>query len=270
MPYALLRHAESRSLRMYYEVHGRGEPLLLIRGFTRSLRFWGPFLEEMARGWRVIVFDNRGVGRSDAPLGPYTIRQMAGDARALLDHLQIERAQVFGVSMGGMIAQELALLHRERVGRLVLGATTPGGRHAARVPPEQIWRAARAMTLPPREAVSMSAQMTLSAGFLASHPEIVDTWAALLAQDPQRRRGFLGQAAAVLRHDTWDRLPHLRAPTLVLVGDQDALVPPANAELLAARIPEARLRVLKGVGHDLTTEAAQKCQLLVSDFLERG
>jgi pimeloyl-ACP methyl ester carboxylesterase len=129
---------------------------------------------------------------------------------------------------------------------------------------------ARSITLPRRQAVELSAQMTLSSRYLDKHPEVIDTWEGYLAQDQQRRRGMLGQAAAVLRHDCWARLPHLRAQTLVLVGDADTLVPPQNSHILAERIPSSRLRILKGVGHDLTTEAPSKCALYILDFLERG
>jgi pimeloyl-ACP methyl ester carboxylesterase len=195
---------------------------------------------------------------------------MACDALALLDHLGLERAHVFGMSMGGMIAQELALLHQERVARLVLGASSAGGRQSARLPKAQIMKLARSITLPRRQAVELSAQMTLSSRYLDKHPEVIDTWEGYLAQDQQRRRGMLGQAAAVLRHDCWARLPHLRAQTLVLVGDADTLVPPQNSHILAERIPSSRLRILKGVGHDLTTEAPSKCALYILDFLERG
>lgn len=272
MPYASIQHSQTRPLRLYYEVHGDAQstPLLLIRGFTRSLRFWGELTERLAERRRVVVFDNRGVGRSDAPLGSYSVPQMAHDAAALLDHLGMERAHVFGMSMGGMIAQELALLHRDRVARLILGASSPGGRQAARLPKEQIMKLARSITLPRRQAVELSARMTLSARYLERHPEVIDTWEGYLSQDRPRKRGMLGQAAAVLRHDCWERLPHLRAQTLVLVGDADALVPPQNSHLLAERIPQAKLRILKGAGHDLTTEAPSKCALYILDFLERG
>ncbi len=270
MPYAFIRHPETRPLRLYYELRGEGPPLVLIRGFTRSLRFWGPLREQLEAKHRVLVFDNRGAGRSDAPLGSYTIRQMARDLDTLMEQLGLDRAHVFGMSMGGMIAQELALLYKNRVTRLILGATTPGGPHAARWPRSQVLSMARSATKPMEEATAGAAAMTLSQTFLQQHPEIIDTWIEHQRQDKPRKRGALGQATAVLRHNTWDRLPFLQAPTLVITGDADKLIPPANSNHLADRIPDAKLRIIKGAGHDFTTENPQASARQILNFLRRG
>lgn len=270
MPYATLRPPCSRPLALYYERHGQGPPLLLIRGFMRSMRFWWPFAESLGEGLGLIAFDNRGIGRSERPLGLYSTAQMADDAAALLDALGVESAHVFGMSLGGMIAQELALRHPSRVQRLILGATTAGGPSAVRIPWAQRLTLARSAALPPREAMQTTASLTLAAPYLREHPEVVDRWLGLMEIDRPQRRGFLGQAAAALRHDAWERLPHLKAPTLVVTGDADQLIPPENSRLLAERIPQARLKILPGAGHDLTTEQPDAMAWLVRDFCTRA
>ncbi len=255
---------------MYYEEHGAGEPLLLIRGLGRSLRYWEPALPSFARHFKTIVFDNRGVGRTQAPLGFYSTQQMAADTAALLEALGLDRAHVFGISLGGMIAQELALRHRPRVRRLILAATRAGGTRSTPTPRSTIARLARATAAPSHESNRIHAELTLSAAYLADHPEIVGKWCDWAAADPNKKRGRVGQVAAAASHDAWDRLPHLKAQTLVVTGDQDLMIPAVNSEQLADLIPGARLRTLRGAAHDLSTERPEELSNLVRDFLERA
>jgi 3-oxoadipate enol-lactonase len=270
MPLIRVEPPGGRPLQMYYEEHGSGEPLLLIRGLGRSCRYWEPALPAFSSHFRTIVFDNRGVGRTDSPLGLYTTQQMAADAAGLLAAIGLERAHVYGVSLGGMIAQEFALRHRARVRRLVLASTRSGGRHSLPTPKSSLAQLARGATLPLNEANQIQAELTLTADFVAANPQIVESWNRWAAADPNRKRGQIGQVSAATRHDAWDRLPHLKPQTLVVTGDLDLMIPAENSDLLAGRIPDARLRILRGGAHDLSTERPEDLVDLVRDFLERA
>jgi pimeloyl-ACP methyl ester carboxylesterase len=198
----------------------------------------------LAESYRVITFDNRGIGDSDAPPGPYDTAIMAADAVAVLDAAGVRRAHVMGASLGGMIAQTLALEHPERVDRLVLACTTPGG--DAYPLPEATARLIReAAGLPHEESVRR-----FTANALASSGPIEELVARRLAH-PQDPRGWLGQAAASLGHDTSARLGDMTAPTLVLHGTADPLVRPSGGRATARAIKGAKLKTVQGMGHDL-------------------
>lgn len=270
MPTIRVHPVGGRPLNMYYEEHGEGEPLVLIRGLGRSIRYWEPALPAFCAHFRTIVFDNRGVGRTDSPFGLYSTQQMAGDTAALMQAIGLERAHVFGISLGGMIAQELALRHRSRVRRLVLAATRPGGSVSLPTPRSTVRRLARAATLPLSRANQVHAELTLSPSFVRENDWIVPKWDAWAQADPNKKRGRVGQVAAATGHDAWERLPHLKAQTLVVTGDLDLMIPKENSSLLAERIPGARLRTLRGAAHDLSTERPEELADLVADFLERA
>ncbi|HJL18131.1 MAG TPA: alpha/beta fold hydrolase [Sandaracinaceae bacterium LLY-WYZ-13_1] len=257
--------------RLYYEIGGRADapPLLLIRGLSRSSSYWLEYRELLERERRVLVLDNRGVGRSDSPRGVWTTEAMADDAAAVLADSGVQRADVFGISLGGMIAQQLALRHPHRVDRLVLACTTPGGRAARRIEPRALAALARTATMPFDEAIRFSAPWALSEPFLARRPEIVDIWVAIAASEPRSRRGQLGQLWAAARHDASPHLRHLAHPTLLLTGDADRLVSPTNSERLEAALPRASMRTLRGAGHDFPTERPEETRDLVMEFLTR-
>lgn len=258
MPLPVIERGYARrdGVRLYYEVAGPRDapPLLLVRGLGRSSSYWLDFREILERERRVVVFDNRGVGRSDTPSLFWGTADMADDAAAVLIECGVPRADVFGISLGGMIAQELALRHPRRVQRLVLACTTPGGREAARL---SVWAAfglARTARLTPTDAQRETASWVLSPEYLHRNPEIVDVWAAIASSEPHNRRGLVGQIWAGARHDTWKRLGHLHHETLVMTGDRDRLMPPSNSERIAARLPNASLDWVRGAGHDFPTE----------------
>jgi 3-oxoadipate enol-lactonase len=219
--------------RLYHEVHGDGEPLVLLEGLGGDIAGWRRNIPRLAAELRVIAFDHRGNGRSSAPDGPMTVATFVGDAVVLLDHLRIERAHLYGQSFGGMVAQEAALTAPGRVRSLILACTHPGVRHAvpvrAAVPKDRPWEA------------------LYSERFLREHPEEV-------AEDqrlgtPQAPRMARRQWEAMQGFDAFDRLPSLRVPTVVLHGTEDRTVHPDNARVLAQRIPGARLVMLEGAGH---------------------
>ncbi len=251
-----------------YDVRGnRGAPpLLMIRGLARSSSYWGEIVELLEDRFCVITFDNRGIGRSDVPTPPYSTQAMADDAAHVVGAAGFDRANVFGVSLGGMIAQQLALRHPRKVTRLVLGATRPGTRHGPGTSARVVYRMLQAIRHPPSEAVVLTAPLALSDRFLEQHPEVLDRWRELASSEKPRLSGFLGQIAAVLRHDVYRELDRISQPTLIVTGDADRLIHPEHSDVLASRIPNAELKILPGVGHDLTTEAPHEMTALFCEF----
>lgn len=254
---------------IYYELAGRRDApvLVMVRGLGRSLRHWLDLPERLASSFRLVLIDNRGIGRSDPAPPTLTVTDMADDVALVLDRAGIERCHLFGVSLGGMIAQRFALRHAHRLERLVIGCSTPGGRHALRPARATFARMVYAATRPRAEALRLSATIALSAAFRARTPDIVERWVALDAQAPLARRTLIAQGLAGLRHDAWDELPHLRVPTLLVCGDADELLPPENSRLLARRIPGAELLWLPGAGHDFPTEDPERTAAILRAFL---
>ena len=254
-------------INMYYEVHGEGEPLLLIMGLGSDLTSWIFQIPEFSKKYQVIAFDNRGVGRTDAPDVPYSTAMMADDTTGLLDALGIEKAHVLGLSMGGFIAQELALKYPQRVKSLVLAATAAGPYSwATHVLGIRIRLA--------QEGVKQETLITLRLSWLFTdkffdNPEIVRTVTDIMLANPypQPVHGYTRQFAAANEHDTRDRIGQITAPTLVLVGKEDMLLPVKMSEDLAAGIPNSELVVLEGGGHGFLVEIAGRFNQAVMDFL---
>ena len=257
---------ESRDASLWWDCEGEGDPpLLLIQGLGYTADMWHRILPALAAQRRVVVFDNRGVGRSSVPEPPWTVEQMADDAIAVLDAAGGVRAHVFGVSMGGLIAQEVALRHPDRVASLVLGCTHPGGREAARMDPEA---AAMLMDREPksaREAIEASLPFVYAAD---TSRRAIEEDVEVRLRYPLRARAYWGQLDAMRRHrGTFARLGEIRAPTLVLHGDADRLVQPANATVIADAIPGAELQWLPGASHVFWTDQPDATVRAVNDFL---
>jgi len=205
-------------------------------------------------GLRVLAFDNRGVGRSDRPSGPYTVAMMADDAAAVLDAAGIERAHIYGISLGGMIAQEIVLRHPGRVARLVLGATTPGGTRAVPPPEATLGFFARRGEMSAEEAVWASVPYNYAPGTQADAGDRI-------AQDIQQRLRFpiepepyKAQLAAAMGHDALGRLDEIDTPTLVVHGSEDVMVAPGNGRLLAELITGAELLEFDHAAHLYPTD----------------
>ena len=224
-------------------------------------------LPELAEQFDVILFDNRGIGESDAPPGPYTVAEMAADAVQVLDEAGVARAHVVGTSLGGMIAQELALAYPERVDRLVLACTTPGGQKAHPMPQVTVALMAEAATLEPAVALRRFVENALAPATVAAHPEIVEQIMAHRLATAQQPAAWAAQASAGATFDAYDRLGALAAPTLVQHGDEDVVVDPRNADLLVELLPDARLERVPG-GHLFFWEAPEQFVSSVSGFLE--
>ena len=252
---------------LWWSAEGDGPPpLLLIQGLGYTADMWFRVLPGLSEPRRTIRFDNRGVGRSSVPPTPWSIEEMADDAVDVLDAAGVSRAHVFGVSLGGLIAQELALRHPRRVVSLVLGATHPGGADAVRMEP------AAATMLMDRTPKSARAAIEASVPFLyaetTSRDDIDGDLAARLRY-ALRATSYWGQLDAMRRFGgTLSRLGEIRAPTLVLHGTADKLVQPGNADLLAAAIPGARLEWLAGAGHLFWTDQTDRTVSIVNDFLK--
>ena len=263
-------NAQVNGINLYYEEQGSGEPLLLIMGLGAHSLLWIMQRPALAQRYRVISFDNRGSGRSEVPPGPYSTRQMADDAAGLLDHLGIERAHVIGWSMGGMIAQQLALNHPQRVGRLVLLASLAKAR-AYSLPWLAFGEQARERGLDRAGLLLWAMPWSYTPAFM-TQPAMVEFALnqALADPFPITAEGFAGQAAACREHttsDLIDQLPRITAPTLVLVGAEDILTPPEYSREMAQRIPGARLQILERGGHGMPLEYAQAVNEALLAFL---
>jgi pimeloyl-ACP methyl ester carboxylesterase len=264
-------HAAINGIRINYNAVGEGEPLLLIMGYGMPGDAWLgslPFLQ----GFRAIYYDNRGTGQSDAPEGQYTIEQMAEDASGLLDHLGIPAAYVYGVSMGGMIAQELVLRHPKKVRALVLGCTTCGGA-AAKLPEpavvESLVSVVQSMSAGDT-AVWVDGQLPLlfTPEWIAANPGIRDVFLMMAPMLPPTPPETAQRAmAGIFAWSSHDRLPHITTPTFVIHGDRDVLIPVENAHLIASRIPQARLHIVPGAGHGYPAQDPVGVHQLVTDFL---
>ena len=258
MPFASLPDG----VKLYYETHGTGEPLLLIMGRASDHYGWGPLTADFARRWQVIVYDHRGTGQSDKPESPpYTVQGFANDAAALLDHLNLPRAQVFGISMGGRVAQWLAIEHAARVGALVLGCTTPGDAHGVKRTPkvEAAFNSTSMLRVMP---------LMFSPWWVFTHMnELAARRPAVEIPVPPYAQKLHADASTA--HDAWDKLPLITAPTLVIHGDRDQVAPVGNARLLAERIPHAELHLVHGGRHIFYLQFREEVERVVSDFLQR-
>jgi pimeloyl-ACP methyl ester carboxylesterase len=267
-PLGELRARTADGTELAATVSGDGPPLLMIPGLGASRRVYASLLPLLTPRLRVVVFDPRGVGESGYTPGPYSMAQLAADAASVLDAAGLEVAAVWGASMGGMVAQHLALLHPERVSRLLLACTTCGGSHA--VPPTA---AAAAALLgkgarSPGEAYRLACTVLYAEDWQAAHPDFIDREVAERERHPVRGGVFSAQQSAVRGHDTYDARPRITVPTLVVHGDADAVVPAENGRILTERIPGARLHLLPGRGHLFFHESPEESATAVVGFVE--
>jgi 3-oxoadipate enol-lactonase len=256
--------------RIHYEVHGRNDapPLLLVMGMAFSSRAWSTLPALLRQDFRVIQFDNCGSGRSTVPRGLYRTRDMADDAAAVLDAAGVDAAFVFGISMGGMIAQELALRHPRRVRALVLGATFAGHLRSRKPSLLTGYDLLRTVAHGRSARPARVARLLVSSEHYAADPAAFLAWLRCTEHVPPRIA--IRQMTAVALHDTSSRLGNLKVPTLVITGDRDRLVPPANSRRLAALIPGARLVVLPGVGHVFPVERPRETVAALREFFLGG
>ncbi|MCS6925720.1 MAG: alpha/beta hydrolase [Candidatus Binatia bacterium] len=262
-----MRRARVNGVELVYELHGTGEPLVLIHGAQGDRSMFFGLTPVFAQRFRVLTFDQRGSGESEKPDMAYSIALLADDTAALMDHVGFASAHVIGVSMGGMIAQELALRHPHKVRSLVLGCTTPGGPHAVRLGGEAFARAYAAVPLSPEERGRALAEAAFTKGYIEKHPEVIAELVEARRQRPLDPEALARRLQAAHAHDTYDRLPQIACPTLVITGKDDALISWENSRLLAERIPGATLVVLAPAGHVFWVEQAERAQSAILSFL---
>ncbi len=262
-----MAHATIDGREIHYVQRGEGEPLLLIQGMSGSHLSWGdPFLGELERDFALTAYDHRGIGRSSRLQDdPFTIGDLAEDAAALLDATGVETAHVLGISMGGMVAQELALRHPDRLRTLTLGCTYSGGAGAVLTRPEVFGRLSEAMLSGDRErALRAGYELNVSAAFAGDGAHWT-AFRAMATQLPAPVPVIMAQVQAIAGHDLQARLGEIAAPTLVVHGDEDQMLDVANGRLVASRIPGARLEVLEGVGHMFWWEQPERSARLVAE-----
>ena len=265
------RHAHNGELRIAYELRGtlhrRRRWLTLIQGLGFDSSGWGPVLGNLGEHFRLVLMDNRGSGRSDMPLRSIKIADMAQDVVSVLDHSGIRRSHVLGASLGGMVAQELAVLHPERISRLVLACTTPGWPFAFPMPASSALLTTALRRLPPETALRRLLENALSPETLMHHPDLVERLVTYHQSRSMDRRAWSAQALAGASYAGRLTQSRIRAPTLVVHGGVDKVVDPRNGKLLADRIPGAQLVVFPGLGHLLFWEDPENFTGVVTAFL---
>jgi pimeloyl-ACP methyl ester carboxylesterase len=256
--------ADNSGVKIYWEERGEGEPLLLIMGLGYTLDMWHRSLPILSRHYRTISFDNRGVGRSDVPPGPYPIASMAADAAAVLDSAGVARAHVFGVSMGGMIAQEFAIQYPERTRSLILGCTTHGGPESVLADAEVITTLMARATMSPEEGIKAMIPFIYDA---STPRERIEEDLEIRSRTFPSAQGYIAQVQGIFAHNSLSRLAGLTVPTLVIHGESDRLVPPENGRRLARLISGARLVMIPHASHIFPTDQPDAAHDAILAFL---
>jgi len=254
---------ENQGAKIYWDEEGPGEPLLLIMGLSYPSYMWHRTRPVLAKRFRTIALDNRGVGQSDVPPGPYSIALMASDAAAVLDAAHVQSAHVFGVSMGGMIAQEFALQYPDRVLSLILGCTASGGPHAVQPEPAALQTLMR-QGMNPEQAKEAIIPFIYDA---ATPRERIDEDMAIRMKWYPTPQGYIGQLRGIMGWEAYSRIAQITAPTLVIHGETDRLVPAANGRLIAERIPGAKLVLIPHASHIFETDQPGAAHQAVLEFL---
>lgn len=262
MPYA-----EVNGINIYYEVHGEGYPVVLISGLGSQGQSWDTQVPIYSKDYRVIVFDNRGAGKTDKPESPYSTEQMADDTAALMEALSIEQAHIIGKSMGGMIAQWLAIKYPQMVSKLVMGCSS-GSRD----------KVGNGILKMGREIASKAGLgavwfMALHLGYTRDYVEKnidrLEKASALIVDSEESLEGYIGQSMACEGHNTIEHLPKIKAPAFVMMGESDLITAPERTRELCRLIPGAELCVFSGVGHGFWRERQQEVDSLVLHFLDK-
>ena len=260
MPYA-----EVNGIKIYCETYGDGPPVVLIGGLGSQLQSWATQVPIYSKYFRVIVFDNRGAGRSDKPDVPYSIELMADDTAGLLDTLGIDSAHVVGKSMGGMIGQWLAIKYPEKVKRLVLGCTSASRDQVG----NEILRMGREIaTKVGMRAVWLTALfLGYTRDYLENNIGSIKEALAAIPENTEALTGYIRQSLACQEHEARDLVGRIKAPTLVMLGERDMIASPKRSRELAELIPNARMKIFEVVGHGFWRERQEEVDRLVLDFL---
>jgi pimeloyl-ACP methyl ester carboxylesterase len=258
------------AIQLYYEIYGEGVPLVLIPGFRTGLWLWFKQIETFAQKFRTIIFDPRRLGRSDKPDEPLTVKTMADDVAGMLATLGIERAHVLGASFGGFVAQEFAIGYPQMTRSLILCCTSFGGaRHL--LPPLSTLRAMAAIEgLNTEERTRQNLLMAFSPKFIREQPLEIERVIELRLSNPVADAAHFAQLQAAATFDAEARVSEIKAPTLVMTGDEDTVVPPGNSRNLAAQIRGARLNIIEGGSHMFFIEQPEEFNRAVIEFVEEA
>jgi pimeloyl-ACP methyl ester carboxylesterase len=257
---------QNQGARIYWDEQGHGAPILLIMGLGYPSYMWHRTRPVLMTRYQTIAFDNRGVGRSNVPPGPYSIAVMASDAAAVLDAAGVESAYVFGVSMGGMIAQEFALQQPKRVRSLILGCTAAGGPTAVRAERDATQMLMARATMSPEQVAEAAVPFIYDA---ATPREKIDEDLAIRRPWLPSPEAYAAQLQGILAWEAYSRLPGINMPTLLIHGESDRLVPPGNARLIAEHIPGAKLVMIPHAGHIFLTDQTEVAHRLILEFLDQ-
>jgi 3-oxoadipate enol-lactonase len=261
-------------IRIYYKILGEGFPFILIRGLSSSLDSWPPYsIEHFSGKFKTILFDNRGVGRSDIPDGKYSSKMMADDTIGLMDALNIKKTYLLGFSMGGCIAQEIVINYPNRVSKLILNSSWCGPSHGIVTPiPEENPFPKMLPLMKEGNFEGMARTLTnslFSEDFIKNNPTIIEKVVKNYIAHPPSPKGFEGQRAYVETFDTYDKLSEIKIPTLILHGTEDKILPVENAKILAERIPSAELFLFENTGHGMNIQENELWTQKIIDFLTR-
>lgn len=255
-------------INMYYEMLGSGESLVMICDTGSSLDSLRGTASHYTEDYKVVLFDNRGAGKSDKPDVPCTIDMMADDMAGMMSGIGIESAHIFGQSMGGMIAQSFAIRYPDRVRKLVLMCTTCGNRHGAPMAESRRYNPEEREKMTPEELGEETLNLSVTRDYINKFPDIAQILKRGMMHQAEPAYAVLRQAEAARNHDTYDRLPEIKAPTMIVHGEADSTVPVENARILASRIPGSELVIFGNAGHILL-EAGNEPNHAILDFLKR-
>ena len=266
-------NAKVNDIELFYEARGEGDPLVLISGLGYPMWQWHLMLPHLEKHFQVITLDNRGVGQSDIPAGPYTASMLAKDTVGLLDALGIDKAIVMGHSMGGFVAQAMALEYPERVNKLILASTNFGGPRHVPVTPEAM-AVLSDVTSDPVTRFKNGLVVSTAPGFAERQPELIQKWLDWRVANPLDMAGYqaqmgIGLALLAEAASFENKLPNISAPTLILFGAHDKVVPPANADLLAKQIAGSQIRILPDAGHFFPLEVPEEAAQAVIQFAKQ-
>ncbi len=264
-----MQRARVNGVELVYEIHGTGEPLVLIHGAQSDRSIFSGMLTDFTDQFEVLTYDQRGSGQSEKPDVEYTMGMIADDTAALMDHVGFSSAHIYGVSMGGMIAQELAIRHATHVRSLVLGCTTPGGPKAVSLEGEAIQSSHSTEELSAEERGKALAETAFTKGYIQHHPELIPALIEARRKQPLDPVGFAHRMQAAYAHDTYERLAQIACPTLVITGKDDALIAWQNSKLLAEHIPAAELVLLEPAGHVFWVEQPAQSKEAILGFLSK-
>jgi 3-oxoadipate enol-lactonase len=262
-----VERARINGVELAFELRGIGAPIVMIHGAQGDQTMFAGLAATFAEKYRVVTFDQRGSGLSEKPDVPYSMAMLADDTAALMDHVGIAQAHVIGVSMGGMIAQELVLRHPQKVRSVVLGCTTAGGSTAVRAGGTALANAYSTQPMTAEERGKALAEAAFSKGYLAQHPEVITSMIESRRQRPIDSTAFARRMKAAADHDTYDRLPQIKCPTLVIAGADDALIDPENSFIVTNRIEGANMVIFEPAGHCFWLEQPEQTHTAIADFL---